>query len=43
MAIEREGKSTVFLNCMSNDPNANNEESEQEDDAFEVISMAVSG
>lgn len=42
VAIEREGKSTVFLNCMSNDPNANNEESEQEDDAFEVISMAIS-
>ena len=42
VAIEREGKSTLFVNCMSNDPNANIEEREQEDDAFEVISMAVS-
>ena len=40
--IERPGKSTLFINCMSNDPNANGEEADDsEEDVFTIMSMAV--
>ena len=42
--LEREGKKSVFVNCLMRNPDANNElpEDQEVNDSFAIMSMTVS-